>query len=345
MELALDIFSTEDFKATTMTEMVGDIDYVPTELEERGYFVTKPVRTETISFIRKDRVLELVPTTERGTPEPLLGRQARDAVQIETPRLAMRDRITAREAANLLNPALPYEIRLDNANALVAERQADIIDRLRLTRENHRFGALQGKILDADGVSVVADFYELFGIPEPSEIALDIANTPEGGLRAKIEALIVRPMKRALKGRWTSGTKIHAFVGDDFWDDLWKHKDIRDAFINTPRAPELLEARSWTQFEFAGVEWEHWDDGEWTELSIGTDKARFFPVGAYDTFFEFLAPGEDWEEIGQPGKDLYSIVSPDNRTNMHEWTDVYVRTYPLYANKAPQSLLKARRGA
>lgn len=345
MELALDIFATDDFKATTVTDMVGDIDYVPTELEDRGYFITRPVRTETITFIRRDYTLELVPTTERGTPEPLTTRQKRDALQIETPRIALRDRITAREAANLLNPALPYQVRLDNANALVAERQANMVDRIRLTRENHRFGALQGKILDADGVSVVANFFEEFGIVEPAEIALDIANTPDGALRPKLENLIVRPMKSALKGRWNAMTGVHAFVGDAFWDDLWKHSEVVNAFRNTPRATELMEARSWTRLEFAGIVFEHWDDGDWTELSIGTDKARFFPVGAYDTLYEFLAPGEDWEEIGAPGRDLYSVVSPDNRINMHEWTDVYVRTYPLYANKAPQSLLKARRGA
>lgn len=345
MELALDIFRTDDFAATTMTEMVGDIDYVPTELESRNYFITKPVRTETITFIRKDRTLELVPTTERGTPEPLPSRQARDAIQIETPRIAMRDRITAREAANLLNPALPFEIRLDNANALVAERQADLVDRIRLTREYHRFGALQGKVLDADGVSVVADFFELFGIAEPAEIALNIAGTADGDLRPKIENLIVKPMRRALKGRWTSGTRIHAFVGDAFWDDLWKHPEVREAFRTSQRGMELLESRAWTSFSFAGVDWENWYDEDYTELAIGTDKARFFPVGAYDTMFEYLAPGEDWEEINQPGRDLYSVVSPDNRINMHEWTDVYVRTYPSYVNKAPQSLLKARRGA
>jgi hypothetical protein len=344
-ELALDIFRTDDFSATTMTDMVGDIDYVPGELESRNIFVTKPIRTETVTFIKKDRTLELVPTSERGTPEPLPGRQAKSAIQIETPRLAMRDRISAREVANLLNPALPYQIRLDNANALVAERQGELVDRIRLTREYHRFGALQGKILDADGTSVVADFFDLFDIAEPAEIGLNITGTAAGALRAKIENLIVMPMRRALKGRWTAGTVINAMVGDAFWDDLWKHPDIQNAFLNTPRAQELLEGRAWTTFEFAGVRWEHWYDQDYTELAIGTDKARFYPTGAYDTFFEFLAQGEDWEEVNQPGRDLYSVVSPDYRPNMHEWTDVYVRTYPLYAMKAPQALLKARRGA
>lgn len=345
-ELALDIFRTDDFRATTMTDMVGDIDYVPTTLEQRGIFITKPIRTETVTFIKKDRTLELVPTSERGTPEPLPGRQARSAIQIETPRLAMRDRISAREAANLLNPVLPYQIRLDNANALVAERQTELVDRIKLTREYHRFGALQGKVLDADGTTVVADFYDLMGQTEPTEIALDIANTPEGELRAKIETLVVRPMKRTLKGRWINGqSRINAMVGDTFWEALWKHVDVRNAFLNTPRAAELLEGRAYGTFEFAGVLWENWDDMDHDDLAIGADKAKFYPTGTANTFYEYLAPGEDWEDVNQPGRDLYSIVSPDNRINMSEYVDVYVRTYPLYACLAPQSLFRARSGA
>lgn len=343
MELALDIFKTDDFAATTMTDMVGDVDYVPGELESRNIFVTKPVRTETITFYKKDRTLELVPTSERGSPEPLPGRQARSAVQIETPRIAMRDRITAREAANLLNPVLPYEVRFDNANALVAERQQELVDRIKLTREYHRFGALQGKILDADGTTEVANFYDLFGIAEPAEVALDIANTATGQLRSKIENLIVLPMRQSLKGRWVSGqTKIHAMVGTTFYQDLINHEEVRQTYLNHAAAAELREGTIYGTFEFAGVIWEHWYDQEYDDLSIGATKARFYPTGANDTFFEFLAPGEDWEDINQPGKDLYSIVSPDFRPNMSEWTDVYVRTYPLYAMKAPQALRSAR---
>lgn len=344
-ELALDIFRTDDFAATTMTDMVGDIDFVPTELMSRNWFVRKPLRTETVTFIKKDYTLELVATSERGTPEQLPGRQARSAIQIETPRLAMRDRISAREAAGLLSPVLPYNVRLENANDLVVERQGNLIDRINLTCEVHMFGALQGKVLDADGVSVVANFFDLFGIPEPAEIGLNIAGTAVGALRQKIENLITRPMRRALKGRWTAGTRVHAFVGDAFWGDLIGHAEIRETYLNTGEASQLRDPTAWGTFEFAGVIWENWYGEDFAELEIGTDQARFFPVGARDTFFEFLAPGEDWEDINQLGRELYSVVSPDYRPNMHEWTDVYVRKYPLYAMKAPQALLKARRGA
>lgn len=344
-ELALDIFRTDDFRATTMTDMVGDIDQVPGELESRGIFVRKPVRTETITFVKKDYTLELVPTSERGTPEPLPSRQVRSALQIEVPRLAMRDRITAREVANLLSPVLPPQVRLDNANDLVVERQGNLVDRINLTKEVHRFGALQGKVLDADGVSIVADFYDLFDIPEPAEIGLNIAATPVGQLRQKFETLITRPMRRALKGRWTAGTRVHAFVGDDFWNALIGHAEVRETYLNTAQASELRNPTAWGTFTFAGITFENWYGEDFAELEIAADKARFFPVGARDTFFEFLAPGEDWEEVGALGRELYSVVSPDYRPNMHEWTDVYVRSYPLFAMKAPQALLRARSGA
>ena len=344
-ELALDIFRTDDFAATTMTDMVGEIDVIPTVLEDRGYFTKKPIRTTTVTFYKKDRTLELVPTSERGTPEPLSGRQTRGAIQIETPRLALRDRISSREVANLLNPMLPLQVRLDNANALVAERQQELVDRIRLTREYHRFGALQGKVLDADGVRVVSNIYDDMGVPEPAQIALDIANTPEGELRAKIEALIVMPMRRALKGRLTTGTRFHAFVDTDLWNALLKHPDVRDVLKQAGRVEQLFAATLYQTFEFAGVVWEHWYDFDHDELAIQPGEGRIFPVGAADMFYEFLAPGEDWENVNALGRELYSIVSPDNRVNMNEWVDVYVRTYPLPFAKAPQALLSVRAGA
>lgn len=345
-ELALDIFETDDFKPTTMTEMVGDIDVVPGEIEARGWFVKKPIRTETVTFIKKDRTLELVASRERGSPEHMSTRQARSAIQIEGPAFGLRDRISAREAANLLSPVLPYAVRLDNANELVAERQQDQIDRIGLTREVLRFGALQGKLYDADGTTLIADFYELFDIPEPAEIALNIAGTAAGQLRQKIENLIVRPMRRALKGRWRNGvTRVHALVGDAFWADLLQHNDIREMYLATANARELGDPTAWGTFEFGGVVWENWYGEDYDELAIATDKARFFPVGAYDTFFEFLCPGENWEDIGQPGQEYSSAVSPDNRPNLKQWVDVYTWSYPFPVMKAPQALMRARRGA
>jgi hypothetical protein len=345
MELALDIFRTDDFAATTMTDMVGDIDQVPTVLEDRGYFTKRPIRTTTVTFVKKDRTLELVPTSERGTPEPLTGRQLRDTVQIDTPRTALRERVSSAEVKDLLNPALPFDIRLDNANALVAERQLDMVDRIRLTNEYHRFGALQGKVMDADGVRVVSNIYDEMGIPEPAQIALDIANTPEGQLREKIETLIVMPMRQALKGRITTGTRIHAFCGIDFKNAILRHPDYRKTLEVAGRVEQLHESTIFQTFSFAGVTWEHWDDLFHDELSIAPDEARLFPVGAADMFFEFIAPGEDWEDMGALGRELYSIVSPDNRTNMNEWVDIYVRTYRLPFAKAPQALMSARAGA
>lgn len=345
-ELALDIFRTDDFRATTVTEMVNEIEQVPGELEARGIFQRKPLRTETVTMYRKDGTLELVPTTERGTPEPLPTRYARSAVQIETPRLAMRDRINAREAQFMLAPVLPAAVRLDNANQLVVERQGDLVDRINFTKEAHRFACVSaGKILDADGVSVVADFYELFNIPQPVMIPLNLAGTAVGDLRFKIEDLIVRPMRQALKGRRTQGTRINAMVGNEFWRRLLGHEEVRQTYLNTAEARELRNGTLDGRFEFAGVTWENWDGSDFEELEIAADEARFYPTGARDMFFEYLSPGEDWEDIGALGRELYSVVSPDNRINMNEYADVYVRSYPLYAVKAPQALLRARSGA
>jgi hypothetical protein len=62
----------------------------------------------------------------------------------------------------------------------IAQRSADLRQRNEYTLEAHRLGALQGKILDADGTTVVRDFWAEFGISEPAEIFFDFAAIAAG---------------------------------------------------------------------------------------------------------------------------------------------------------------------
>ena len=345
MEETLDIFRTDDFRATTMTEMVGDIDTVPTYLDDLGIFEADSIRTTTVTLKARNGHLTRVATSERGAPEQVPDRKDWTVRQIEAPRLAQRDRINASEVQNLLNPYLPKEMRLQNANELVAERFQDLKDNDANTKEAHRFGALQGQVLDADGTRVVSDFYEEFGFVKPAAVPLDITATPARELRGVIEDSVVMPMKKALRGRWTPRTQIHALASNGFWGKL------RDAEA-TQRVFELAAAYDQTRklaegtiggtIEFGGVVWHHYlgDDAE--TLQVPDGDAIFFPKGAKDMFKVYYTPGESFEEVNAKNKEVYGIVSPDNRQNMNEWVDVYVRSYPLFACLCPQALMTAR---
>lgn len=340
MELALDIFRTDDFVATEMTEMVGDIDTVPNQLATMGIFEDEYLRTTTVTLVAKDNLLERVATSERGAPEQLKGRSGRTLRQLEGPRLAQRDRINSKEVENLLNPMLPTATRLDNAMELVAERQKALKDDDENTREYHRFGALSGIILDADGTTEVADFYEEFGIAQPAAIELDLATITADDLRGDIDETIIMPMRRILKGRLTPNTRYQALVSDEFWSKLIRHPGVQRIWeLQESKVDMLGESMAWKSLTFGGVTWHHYYGSDDETLQVPAGQAKVFPTGAKDVFKAYHFPGESFTEVNEKAKDIYSVVSPDNRPNMFEWVDIYVRSYVLYACLAPQALM------
>ncbi len=342
-ELALDIFRTDDFRATTMTEMVADIDYVPYELDNMGIFEPEYLRTTTVTLYNKEGDLERIPTTERGTPEPTADRKGRVIRQFEGHRLAKRDKVRSHEVQDILAPHLPAPVRLQTANELVAERQASLLDDLNYTKEFHRLGGLQGITYDADGETVIDDWYELFGITKPAPIMFDFAAfrtmETQGDLRAMIDADINTPMQRALKRRRRPGTRIHALVGDDFWSALTSSPAYERTMLTDQGRVMLNDTRLWTAVDVGGVVWHHYYGSDDKALAIPDDGAIFFPMGAKDVFKVYYMPGENFAEANERGREEYSILTWDYRPNMMEWMEIYVKSYPVFACLCPQALL------
>lgn len=343
-ELALDIFRTDEFRATQMTELVSDINYVAYELEAMRIFEPVFLRTTTVTLYQENGELHRIPTTERGAPEPVATRRGRVLRQFEGHRLAKKDTVRSHEIQDLLSTRLPTDMRLQNANELVAERQSDLLDDLKYTEEFHRLGALQGVVFDADATTVVDDWFDLFGVTPPTDVTFNFATIDENELRLKIDEDINTPIMRALRRRRRPGTKIHALVGDDFWGKITSHPGYERIWLAQDLATrqQLGQSMLWQTAEFAGVTWHHYfgdDDGE---LEVAADEAIFFPMGAKDVFKVYYMPGENFAEANMPGKDRYSIVSPDYRPNMNEWVDIYVKSYPVFACLCPQALLRGK---
>ena len=73
----------------------------------------------------------------------------------------------------------------------------DLLSDLELTEEHHRLGAINGVLLDADGTTVIEDFYDRFGIAKPGAVdfafsseATEVRNVIKGITRAMHLSLI-----------------------------------------------------------------------------------------------------------------------------------------------------------
>ena len=337
----IDIFKSDAFSMVSMLAAIEQIDFKPQFLGSLGIFEDAPQRTRTVTVESRDDTLALIQTSQVGAPLEQRGADKRSLRDFRTVRIAKGSRIMADEIQGIR--AFGSESELHQVQVEVARRMRQLTNDVELTWEHHRLGAIQGIVTDADGATLV-NFYTEFGVAQPAEVALDLANTLAGELRAKIEA-ITRAIIRAAKGAFTTGSRIVAVCGDAFWDEFVNHADVRTTFLNHEAAAALREPTAFSTFRYAGVDWVNYrgtDDG--STVAISTDTAKFFPVDAPGVFKVAWAPAEFIEAVNQPGVPLrpITLIDPSGR---NAFVDVEVYSYPLYVCTRPLTLRRAKRGA
>jgi hypothetical protein len=303
-------------------------------------FEVEPLLTTTVGLYKNNETLQFVPTTERGSPRVLPGRDTSKMIQLPTVNLRQEDRINSAEMLNVMNNHMPFEVALLRADDEVDKRQRKLMRKLEYTREYHRLAALQGILLDADG-SVIINYFTEFEITQPAAIVFDFATLDEGELREYITTMVYRPMMRVLRDRKGPGTYIAAYCGDEFFDKMLKNPEIRDSYRMQQAGAEMREQRAWQSLNFAGVVWMNFMGTDDSAISIPTNQCKFFPVGAIDVFKEYRAPGEEWRAMEAAGLEFYAYVIPDPRApNYMAFVDLFLDAHPLFACIAPETLLR-----
>lgn len=339
----MDIFRQDAFSMIEMTNAVRNIQTEPSFIGSLNIFTPKPIITERFSIeMVGDGLLGIVATSERGAPRPTIGRNRRTMRDFSTVRIRETDKIRAAEVQGIR--AFGSQTEVQAVQAVVTERMGELVRRNELTHEFHRLGAIQGIVTDAD-TSVIRNFYTEFGIAEPGEIAFDLATRTR--VNEFLKQNVIRPMRRALGGRWTTNAKIIALCGDAFYDSLIENPEVRTSYLNWQAAQELRgdAGKAFESFRFGNIEWINYqgtDDN--STVAINVDKVRFLPVGIPDVFQTVYSPGESIEMVGTMGQPRYARQVPDP-SGYNEFVELDVASYPLHMCLAPQALLKGRRGA
>jgi len=342
---SMDVFNNDAFSMQSMTEAVNKVEFRPSLARSLGVFQNKPIRTTQVGIEDKDGVLSLIKTSERGAPIEEASNVKRKYRYFETARIAKGDTIQASEIQNIR--AFGSETELMQVQREVAERldgDSGIMRDVELTWENQALGALQGLVLDADG-STLYDWYSEWNVTQATEIDFDLDNaTPaEGAVRKKCMQ-VIRQMMTASKGAWTPSTRIMALCGDNFYDDLVTHPEIVKTYLNQQSANSLRNdiGLAYDSFRYGNIEFINYrgtDDG--TTVSIGTDKAKFFPVGANGVFQKVISPGESLDYANTLGREVYSLVVRDKDRNF--WVRPEVYSYCLFICTRPAMLQRAKR--
>lgn len=345
MELSLDILRNDAFSVVSLRRLVDNLPFVPTMLGDMQIFNPQPIRTREVILYEEDGNVHLIPTTEIGSPDVHQIRDQGRARMLRTKRLAKMDTVRAGELIGIADTAIPESIRLRTAQALTAKRMAKLKSDMEATKELHRLGALQGKLIDADGTTVIYNYFDEYGISQPATINLNFAATSENDLTMFFQENVIVPMELTLKDRAPNGVTVACLVGDYFWGRLMRHPGFRKLFelqalARAGAADVLFQPNNWRRLNFAGIEWINYRGSTAGDIAVPTADAIFFPIGARDVFDVYWAPGETLLDITEAGRPEYAYLQPDVRTAMPEKLDMFLRSYPLYACIYPKCLIR-----
>lgn len=343
--VSLDVFRQDPFTGIQLTQAIEKVPFQPQMLGDLGIFEPMPIRTTVMMVEERQGKLVLIPTSPRGGP-PALQRttEQRKARTFNVPRLRHEDTIYMHELQNIR--AFGTETELMQVQDEVARRLAGptgLMRNLEYTLEFHRLAAVQGQLLDADGSTVLYNWFDEFEKVAPTEVAFNLAANTEGSLRPLING-VIRGMARASQGAFLPTTRVMGLCGDTFWDQLITHQDVVKTYYNWSDASELRKESAFAAMPYGGVDWFNYrGSDDTTTIAVGTDKVKFFPVGAPGVFQVAQSPGESVDFGNQPGRPFYAQMVPDR--DLQEWVRIVLSAYPLHVCTRPEVLYSGKAGA
>lgn len=333
---SMDAFNTDAFSLTSLSGAVDKMDYVPQLLGSLNLFQVEPVRTRTVFVDRRNGAQTLIQTSADGSPLAELAGDSRDATPLKAVRLAKGATIKASEIAAW------RAFGSDSEQTVVMQeynrRMMKVRNDMELTHELHRLGAIQGKLLDADG-STIYNYFTEFGESEASAVSfeLDVDTTDVRTICNQV----VRAMARSAKGAFIAGTEVHALAGDTFYDELINHPSVRATYLNWQAAQDLRSGTAFGAFTFGGITFHNYrgtDNG--SDVAVATNEVKLFPVGAQDVFVKAQAPADEFMPyVGAAGQNIYSMNLRDP-SGRDAWVRNEQYSYPLYICQRPEVLRK-----
>ncbi len=337
----LDIFRNKAFSVVSLTDAVNKIEYLPTRTLDLGLFEAKGVKTVTVAIEEKGGVLELVQSSERGSPANQNNKDMRKIRDLRCIHLATEDTIPADEILGVRKFGSENEVQ--DIQSELNERMEKVTRNFDATRENLRIGAIKGLITDADA-STIYDLGTEFGVSLPAEVDFDLdAGSPAAGVVRKKCHAVQRGIATAL-GQ-APFQYVHAFCGDAFFDDLISHTEISAAYerwVANGQVGEFLRVgMAYSSLLYAGILFENYRGSVNGTALIHTDKCRFFPVGVPGLFKEYFAPADFVETVNTVGLPRYAKVATD--TEFQRWVKLHVQSNPLPLCTRPAVLYSAKR--
>lgn len=333
----MDVFKTDAYSMTELSAAVQELSFVPSFLGDLGIFDEVPLLSRNVIVEKRGQSLALIPASADGSPPKQESVDLASVRNFRSVRLADAFTMYASEIAGFRDFGSSSSFKQVQKEYMT--RMSKVRANMDLTHEFHRIGALQGVLLDADGATVIYDWFSEFGIAQAANIDFALQTTTTD-VRAKCHQ-VVRQMRVAGKGSITPQTRVAAVCGDSFYDRLINHDAVKATYNNWQAAAALRENIAYDYFRFGGIDFYNYRGADDSALvAPANNAARFFPVGARDVFKKFMSPADEFMPfVGTLGEDVYAMNIIDK--DREAWTKGELYSYPLYMCMQPQVLQRA----
>lgn len=304
----LDIFNSDPFSTTSLTDAVNELSFVPGRIGEMGLFSVQRVATLTVAIEQKGDVLILIPPSPRGGPGETARKSKRTIRNLTIPHFQIDDAVMADEVQGVRQ--FGDETQLETVMMKVGERLSMHTNSHAATEEYARIGAVKGVITYEGGTTL--NLFTEFGVNQLPAVDFDLDNASpgEGALRKKCTS-VIRSISKQLGGVPWSG-KARAMVGDNFFDDILAHPEVRETYKGWSQAQILREGyiepngKSYGAFEFGDIIFENYRGSVGGTNFVETDEAHIFPEGVSNLFRTAYAPADYVETVNTLGRRLYA---------------------------------------
>ena len=328
--MMLDVFRSDAFHFTKLVGAVSRLPYVPTRLGSMGLFSERGVPTLTVAYEMQDGKLTLVPTAARGSRGAAKNPERRRVKDFRTVHLPQTATIAADEVIGLR--AYGSETEEEVAMRLLMDKLAICRRDLDLTHEWQRMGALKGTVLDADGTSVIYNYFTEFGLTQQTaNIAFSTATT-------KVRQKIVQAKRLAedkLGGMMATGWRILA--SSEFFDAMVDHDLVREdlKWVGGRGSDNVADLRG--GFNFADTLVEEYRGQVGATRFIAANKAYLIPMGVPGLFETVFSPADDIRVAGTIGVPFH--VSQEDLPH-GQGIDYKVQSNPLHVCTRPEAIIE-----
>lgn len=291
------------FGVRPLTEAINRLPATPTIIRELGIFKPDYRTTTYVQVAARNGQLVLVEAVPRGTPGMPVKENYGDSQTFNMLHLPKNDIVLADDVQNVKawgseNTAMTVA---DKVNDKLAAMKADI----EFTREHLMLGALMGKLLNADGTTVLEDIYQRFGLKRAvHNVELSDSTAQVGKFIDQIKT--AQGLKRG--GEMVNGWIVLASPA--FMQELIYHPTIVEIYSKYQEARVYRDGNTSVSFSHMNMDFVQYDHVFPNGVQIPDGEAILLPNGTTSTFREYFAPANFSSAVNTRAQPYYASRVP-----------------------------------